>query len=107
MVLGDDQIMGQIKSAYAASREAGITGKLLHRLVDRALASGKLVRTRTHITSHPVSVVSVALDQAEQHLGGLVRAALPDRRRRTHGRAGSQVARIQAYQRHRSDQPDL
>jgi glutamyl-tRNA reductase len=72
MVLGDDQIMGQIKSAYAASREAGITGKLLHRLVDRALASGKLVRTQTRITSHPVSVVSVALDQAEQHVGSLV-----------------------------------
>lgn len=71
MVLGDDQIMGQIKSAYAASREAGITGKFLHRLVDRALASGKLARTQTRITSHPVSVVSVALDQAEQHLGGL------------------------------------
>jgi glutamyl-tRNA reductase len=71
MVLGDDQIMGQIKSAYAASREAGITGKLLHRLVDRALATGKLVRTQTRITSHPVSVVSVALDQAEQYLGGL------------------------------------
>lgn len=71
MVLGDDQIMGQIKSAYAASREANIAGKMLHRLVDRALASGKLVRTRTQITSHPVSVVSVALDQAQRLYGDL------------------------------------
>jgi glutamyl-tRNA reductase len=71
MVLGDDQIMGQIKSAYAASRQAGIAGKVLHRLVDRALACGKLVRTQTQIASHPVSVVSVALDQAERHLGDL------------------------------------
>jgi glutamyl-tRNA reductase len=71
MVLGDDQIMRQIKSAYTASRQAGIAGKVLHRLVDRALACGKLVRTETRIASHPVSVVSVALDQAEQHLGDL------------------------------------
>jgi glutamyl-tRNA reductase len=71
MVLGDDQIMGQIKSAYAASHQAGVAGKVLHRLVDRALACGKLVRSQTHIASHPVSVVSVALDQAERHLGDL------------------------------------
>ncbi|MGO8949561.1 MAG: glutamyl-tRNA reductase [Ktedonobacterales bacterium] len=71
MVLGDDQIMGQIKSAFAASREAGIAGKVLHRLVDRALAAGKIVRTHTQIASHPVSVVSVALDQAERQLGNL------------------------------------
>ena len=71
MVLGDDQIMGQIKSSYTASREANIAGKIFNRLVDRALASGKLVRTRTQITSHPVSVVSVALDQAQRLYGDL------------------------------------
>jgi glutamyl-tRNA reductase len=71
MVLGDDQIMGQIKSAYAASRQAGVAGKVVHRLVNRALACGKLVRTETHIASHPVSVVSVALDQAERYVGDL------------------------------------
>ncbi len=71
MVLGDDQIMGQLKAAYAAAHEAGTAGKVLHRLVSRALASGKLVRTRTRIGSHPVSVVSVALDQAQRQFGNL------------------------------------
>ncbi len=71
MVLGDDQIMGQIKSAYAASREAGVSTKVLHRLVDRALAAGKLVRTHTQIAGHPVSVVSVALTLAARQLGSL------------------------------------
>ncbi len=71
MVLGDDQIMGQIKSAYAATREAGASSKTLHRLVDRALAAGKLVRSQTQIASHPVSVVSVALDFAQRRIGSL------------------------------------
>jgi len=70
-VLGDDQIMGQLKDAYAAARSAGTSGKLLHRLVTRALTTGKRVRSQTGIASHPVSVVSVALDLARQTIGSL------------------------------------
>jgi glutamyl-tRNA reductase len=71
MVLGEDQIVGQIKAAYAQAHAAGLTGHLLSRLVHRALAAGKLVRTQTAIARSHLSVVSVALDLARQSLSGL------------------------------------
>lgn len=71
MVLGEDQIVGQIKEAYARAHAAGLTGSLLNRLVHRALAAGKLVRTQTGIARSHLSVVSVALDLARQALGSL------------------------------------
>jgi glutamyl-tRNA reductase len=71
MVLGEDQIMAQIKAAMNAANDAGMLGNVLHRLLQSALAAGKLVRTQTGIARTPVSVVSVALDLARQTLGGL------------------------------------
>lgn len=71
MVLGEDQIVGQIKEAYARAHAAGLTGSLLNRLVHRALAAGKLVRTQTGVARNHLSVVSVALDLARQALGSL------------------------------------
>lgn len=71
MVLGEDQIMGQIKAAMSAANDAGTLGNVLHRLLQGALATGKLVRTQTGIARTPVSVVSVALDLARQTLGSL------------------------------------
>jgi glutamyl-tRNA reductase len=75
MVLGEDQIVGQLKEALSVANAAGATGKILKRLVNQALSASKRVRTATGLASHPVSVVSVALDQAQQELG-----ALTDRR---------------------------
>ncbi|HEU5013379.1 MAG TPA: glutamyl-tRNA reductase, partial [Roseiflexaceae bacterium] len=69
MVLGEDQIMAQIKAAMNAANDAGMLGNVLHRLLQSALAAGKLVRTQTGIARTPVSVVSVALDLARQTLG--------------------------------------
>lgn len=71
MVLGEDQIMAQIKAAMSAANDAGMLGNVLHRLLQSALAAGKVVRTQTGIARTPVSVVSVALDMARQALGDL------------------------------------
>jgi glutamyl-tRNA reductase len=71
MVLGEEQILAQLKAALARAQAAGTAGQLISRLLQSALAAGKLVRTRTGIARNPVSVVSVALDMARDALGGL------------------------------------
>ncbi|HEX5691903.1 MAG TPA: glutamyl-tRNA reductase, partial [Roseiflexaceae bacterium] len=71
MVLGEDQIQVQIKSALAEARAAGTAGQLITRLLENALAVGKLVRTQTGIARSHLSVVSVALDIARESLGDL------------------------------------
>lgn len=69
MVLGETEILGQAKKAYAAARESGAAGPFLHRLFQRAFRVAKQVRTRTGITRGAVSVGSVAVDLAEQIFG--------------------------------------
>lgn len=71
MVLGEDQIQVQLKSALADAHAAGVAGQLVYRLLHSALAAGKLARTHTGIARGPVSVVSVAFDIARETLGGL------------------------------------
>ena len=69
MVIGETEILGQAKKAYAAAREAGAAGPFLHRLFQRAFRVAKQVRTRTDITRGAVSVGSVAVDLAEKIFG--------------------------------------
>jgi glutamyl-tRNA reductase len=64
MVLGEPQIFGQIKSAYAVATEAGTVGSELGRLFPRAFAIAKRVRTDTAIGENPVSVAYAAVDLA-------------------------------------------
>lgn len=71
MVLGEEQIMGQIKRALTAAHDAGVLGNALHRLLEHGLCVGKMVRTETGISRSHLSVVSVAVDLARQHMGGL------------------------------------
>lgn len=71
MVLGEDQVMVQLKSALAEAQAAGATGQRVNRLMHAALATGKLIRTRTEIARSHLSTVSVALDIARQELGSL------------------------------------
>lgn len=71
MVLGEDQIVAQIKEALGAAQAAGAIGGAMHRLLHGALAAGKAVRTQTGIASGRLSVVSVAIDLARRTLGGL------------------------------------
>lgn len=66
MVLGEPQIFGQVKQAYARAVEAGTVGKILHLLLPRAFSVAKRVRTETAIGTAPVSVSSVAVELARK-----------------------------------------
>jgi glutamyl-tRNA reductase len=71
MVLGEPQIAGQMKDAYALANENGTIGQLLGKLFQRAFAVSKQVRTDTDIGSSPVSVAFAAVSLAKQIFGDL------------------------------------
>src|SRR5690606_8273879 len=64
MVVGETQILGQVRAAYATAREAGTVGSTLHGLVQRTLRVGKRVHSETELGSLGASVVSEALAAA-------------------------------------------
>jgi glutamyl-tRNA reductase len=66
MVLGEPQILGQVKTAFQAARDSGATGKLLGRLFQHAFSVAKQVRTDTAIGNSPVSVAFAAVSLARQ-----------------------------------------
>jgi glutamyl-tRNA reductase len=66
MVVGEPQILGQLKEFYDAARQAGTVGAILHRLFHRSFFVAKRVRTETGIASRAVSVSSVAVDLAKR-----------------------------------------
>lgn len=66
MVLGETQIIGQVKDAYFAAKEAGATGRILNRLFQRALAAAKRVHAATSLGEGNVSIPSVAANLAEK-----------------------------------------
>ena len=66
LVLGEPQILGQVKSAFQTANEAGRTGKLLTRVFQHAFATAKQVRTDTAIGDSPVSVAFAAVSLARQ-----------------------------------------
>ncbi|MBI2194404.1 MAG: glutamyl-tRNA reductase [Planctomycetes bacterium] len=66
MVLGETQILSQVKEAYRVAAQAGMAGPLLGRLFQHALAVGKEVHTLTGIGKLKISVSSVAVDFAEK-----------------------------------------
>lgn len=71
MVLGEPQILGQLKVAYAAARQAGTVGPVLDRLLRSALSGAKKIRTETGISRHPVSIASAAVELARKIFGAL------------------------------------
>ncbi len=71
MVLGEPQIAGQMKDAYAKANEQGTIGQLLGKLFQHAFAVAKQVRTDTEIGSSPVSVAFAAVSLAKQIFGEL------------------------------------
>ncbi len=71
LVLGEGQILSQVKEAYALAREAGATSTVLNTLFHRAIATGKRVRTETRIAYSSVSVSYAAVKLAEERLTGL------------------------------------
>ncbi len=66
MVLGEPQILGQVKSAFASAQEAGGVQKLLSRLFQHGFSVAKQIRTDTAIGSSPVSVAFAAVSLARQ-----------------------------------------
>jgi glutamyl-tRNA reductase len=66
MVLGEPQILGQVKEAFQAASDSRVTGKLLGRLFQSAFAVAKQVRTDTAIGNSPVSVAFAAVSLARQ-----------------------------------------
>ena len=66
LILGEPQILGQVKTAYQTAQQAGYTGKLLQRLFQHAFSTAKQVRSDTSIGEHPVSVAFAAVRLAQQ-----------------------------------------
>ncbi|MFP5235652.1 MAG: glutamyl-tRNA reductase [Acidobacteriota bacterium] len=71
MVVGEPQILGQVKEAYAVARTAGTVGGHLDHLLQGAFAAAKKVRTETEIGSSSVSIASVAVELARKIFGSL------------------------------------
>ncbi len=71
MVVGEPQILGQVKEAYAIARGVGAVNSHLDALVTRAFAVAKRVRSETAIGASAVSVASVAVELAEKIFGSL------------------------------------
>ena len=71
MVIGEPQILGQVKEAYATARAVGALHAQLDLLLTRAFAVAKRVRTETAVGSSAVSVASVAVELAQKIFGSL------------------------------------
>ncbi len=71
MVIGEPQILGQVKEAYRAAGEAGTLGATLGSLRNRALAAARRVRAETGIGAGAVSISSVAVELARKIFGEL------------------------------------
>src|SRR4029077_17661843 len=68
LVLGETEITGQSKNAYEIARNAGLTGRVLNRLFQRAFQATKEIRSRTGIGRGAVSIKSAAVELVEKTL---------------------------------------
>mgnify|MGYP003656970162 CR=1 FL=1 len=71
MVLGETEIFGQVKKAYAKAQSTGVTRRRLNKLFQQSFTIGKLVRSNTRIQQGSTSVGSAAVDLAETIFGDL------------------------------------
>jgi glutamyl-tRNA reductase len=71
MILGEAEIQGQVRRAHELALSQGTSGRILNRLFQDALRTGKRVRTETRISRHGASVASVAVELARRELGDL------------------------------------
>jgi glutamyl-tRNA reductase len=71
MVVGEPQILGQVKESYTVAREVGAVSGSLDTLIQRAFTVAKKVRSETQIGSSSVSIASVAVDLARKIFGSL------------------------------------
>jgi glutamyl-tRNA reductase len=71
MILGEPQILGQVKDAFRLAQQCQTVGPVLHGLLTQAFAVAKKVRTETEIARHAVSVSFAAVEMAKKIFGGL------------------------------------
>ena len=71
MLLGEAEILGQLRDAYQAALEARVTGPVMNRMFQAALEVGKRVRSETEIATRPMSVAFAGVKLAEQIFGKL------------------------------------
>jgi glutamyl-tRNA reductase len=76
MLLGEPQILGQVKDAFALAQAASAAGPLLHALMSQAFSVAKKVRTETEIGRHAVSVSFAAVELGRKIFGGLERKSV-------------------------------
>jgi len=71
MILGETQILGQLRSSYETARNCGATNGILNNLFQQAITTGKRVRSETKIDQMAVSISYVAVELAKQVFGNL------------------------------------
>ena len=71
LVIGESQILGQVKEAYRHAINAGTIGRVLSQLMHRTLSVAKRIRTETGVAHNPVSISSVAVELARKIFGDL------------------------------------
>ncbi|MBM3564855.1 MAG: glutamyl-tRNA reductase [Alphaproteobacteria bacterium] len=71
LVVGEPEVLGQVKDAYALSRDAGFSGPEMDALMQAALAAAKRIRSETAIGRRPVSIAAAAVEIAREILGDL------------------------------------
>ncbi|MGA8097965.1 MAG: glutamyl-tRNA reductase [Candidatus Cybelea sp.] len=76
MLIGEAEILGQVKDAYVAATRAKSLGRTLHRLFREALAAGKTARAQTGIGGESVSMATAALEAARARIGTLEGACI-------------------------------
>ena len=76
MVLGEAEILGQVRDALRQAQDAQTAGKVTQRLFARAVHAGKRARTETAIGAHAISVSHVAVAQAQQLFGDLAQRSI-------------------------------
>ena len=66
LALGEHQIIGQVREAFRLASSAGATRSVLHRLFQKALETGKRIRSETGLSSRPTSIPGVAMELSEK-----------------------------------------
>ncbi|PDH28981.1 MAG: glutamyl-tRNA reductase [Puniceicoccaceae bacterium MED-G31] len=70
-MIGETEILGQMKEAYAFAKNSNCTGKIINRLFEKCFQAAKAARTQTNITKGQVSIGNIAVSLAERIFGAL------------------------------------
>lgn len=71
IVLGEDQILGQVRDAHTFSMEIGASGKVLNKLFREAVTCGKLIRSQLKISEYPLSISYIGIKFLKEQVGTL------------------------------------